>query len=124
MSSSAWTILTKRYGEDIHQPSDVVLADAANELFVENIVGMTEADYAEHPSAWLRHGFDNGPVFVVEASRKGDVFLFKYADQDDADPVAESAIHGVSQEQLLSLWRLLAQGDVEQIRRNYPSCGW
>src|SRR5262245_11972035 len=121
--SPAWVILTKRYGDDIRTPSDDHLAQAVDELFNENLKGISEDDYVEHPSAWLRYGFDEGPVFVVEANRYGTVTLSKYADQDDTDAVAEATFN-IERERLLPLWRWLSAGHIERIRAAYPRCGW
>lgn len=118
-----WVILHKRYGEDVRQPSDGELAQAVDELFDEHIEGMTEADYAEHPNAWLSYGFDDGPVFVVEASRNQTATLAKYADQDDIDPVVEATFN-MDWNTILSLWRWLAEGKIEEIRSAFPRCGW
>ena len=122
-NSTGWVILHKRYDEDVRQPSDGELAQAIDELFNEEIKRMTEADYAEHPSAWLRHGFDEGPMFVVEANRDGTATLSKYADQDEIDPMAE-ATFSIHRDAILSLWRWLAEGKIEQIKSAYPGCRW
>jgi hypothetical protein len=121
--STAWVVLHKRYGEDIRHPSDRELTQAVDELFDERIEGMTEADYLDHPNAWLRYGFDDGPEFVAEASRNQTATLAKYADQDDVDPVAEATFN-MDRNKIVSLWRLLAEGKIEEIRRAYPRCGW
>jgi hypothetical protein len=121
--SSGWTILHKRYGAEIRQPSHAELADAISELFDEHIIGMTEADYAEHPAASLRYGFDDGPMFLAEARRNKTVTLARYADQDDVDPVA-AATYNVDRSTLLFLWQQLAEGNLEQVRSAFPGCGW
>lgn len=122
-NSTGWVILTKRYGEDVRQPSGEDLAQAIDELFVEEGEGMTEADYADHPNAYLRYGFDEGPVFVAEANRNKSATLSKYADQDDIDAMVEATFN-MDRDTILSLWRRLALGRVEEIRSAYPRCGW
>jgi hypothetical protein len=105
-------------------PSDSHLALAADEIFNESIEGMTEADYAGHPTAWLRYGFDEGPMFVIEVSRDRTVTLSRYADQDDIDPSVEYQMTNMPQERLATLWNWLARGEMEKIRAEYPDCGW
>ena len=122
--SAGWTILSTRYGGDIRQPSNEQLAQAIDEVVTEAIHGMTEQDYAEHPNAWLRYGFDEGPVYVIDAYRGGTVICSQFADQDDVDPVSEHALKDVPREQLLSLWNRLADGDVTSIRAEHPDLGW
>jgi hypothetical protein len=85
---------------------------------------MTESDYAEHPNAWLRYGFDEGPVLVIDVYRKGTVIFSKYADQDDVEPLTEYTMQNVERESLLSLWKWLANGEIEKIRTKHPTCGW
>lgn len=121
---NGWAILTKRYGADIRQPSEADLGAAMDELLIENTPGMTEQSYAEHPNAWLRYGFDGGPVFVVEVSRRQSATFLKYADQDDADPLSQSTLAGVAPKKLLELWKWLAVGEIDRIKSEYPSCGW
>jgi len=121
--SSAWVILTRRYGEDVRQPSEDDLTQAVNELFNENYKAMTETDYAEHPNAWVRYGFDEGPMFVIEANRDKTVTLLKYADQDDVEAIAKYTVRDKSGENILSLWKLLAKGEIEEIRMAL-SCLW
>jgi hypothetical protein len=84
---------------------------------------MTEAGYAEHPNAWLRYGFDEGPMFVADAYRYKTVTLSKYADQDDIDAVTQATFN-IDRESLLALWRWLAAGEFERIRAAYPGSGW
>jgi hypothetical protein len=119
----AWVVLTRRYGGDFRQPSDKQLAQAVDELFTEDLPGMKESDYLEHPNAWLKYGFDDGPLFVADASRSKTVSLSKYADQDDDDPLTEVTFE-VDRNSLLMLWVWLAMGEIMRIREAYPSCGW
>ena len=118
-----WTVLHLRYGEDIRTPSENDLERAVDELFNEDLPGMLKFDYAEHPNAWLRFGWDEGPEFVVEASRYKTVTLLKYADQDDIDAMTEATFN-IDNERLLTLWRWLAAGEIDRIRAAYPRCGW
>ena|SRR5579885_1296580 len=118
-----WVVLTERYGEDIRHPSDRELAQAIDELFSEDSKGMTEGGCAEHPNACLRYGSDDGPVFVVEVNRNKAVTLAKYADQDDIDPLVEATFN-MDKGTILSLWRHLAKGEIEETRSAFPQCGW
>jgi hypothetical protein len=122
--SAAWVILTDRYGADKRQPSPEDLRRAIDELLNENIAGMTEADFAEHPNAWLRYGFDEGPMFVINAYRNGSVTFSQFPDQDDAEPLTEHTAQPVDRTSLLSLWTWLAEGDIAKIAAKHPCCGW
>ena len=85
---------------------------------------MSESDYAEHPNAWLTRGSDDGPMFVIDAYRTGDVILSKYADQDDAEPEQSVTIRSVSKEVVVELWASLSKGEFERIRAMCPDCKW
>jgi hypothetical protein len=122
--SETWTILTRRYGADVRHPSHTQLLAAVNELYDENIAGMEESDYAEHPNAFLRSGTDDGPMFVVDAYRSGTVILVKYADQDFGEPSHEVTLTNVRRETLLALWASLVSGDFGRILTECPLCRW
>jgi hypothetical protein len=121
---STWVYLYHRYGKESRFPSDGELAQAVAELFEENLDSMTEADYTAHPNAWLRYGFDEGPMLVVSANRDATVTLSKYADQDDSVPEIECTVKDLPREKLLLLWTWLARGELERIRAEHPGCGW
>lgn len=115
--SDPWVILTRRYGGDTRSPSAVHLAEAIAELYHETLPGMTEDDYAEHGAASLRCGSADGPMYVLEVSRLGDVRLEEWSDQDYAQELAPArTIREVPQEQALQLWGWLAQGQVDRVR--------
>jgi hypothetical protein len=123
-SAAAWVILTSRYGGDTRQPSEGDLAQAIDELLNENIAGTTEAAYAEHPNAWLRYGFSEGPVLLLEANRKRTVTFSKLSDQDAPDALTAYTVRNMERDAMLSLWKRLAKGEIEKIVADYPACGW
>ncbi len=111
-----WVILVRRYGGDIRDPSPEQLALAIHEIYVEDLPGMTEADYEEHGAATLRHGFDEGPVYDLCVSRGGTITLEEWADQDYETPLhPERQMRSVPPEMALNLWRLLAEGSLETV---------
>jgi hypothetical protein len=123
-NSTAWVILTSRYGGDKRQPSERDLARAIDELFDESPSGMREPDFAEHPNAWLRYGFDDGPLRVIDVYRTGVVIFSKYADADLEELQSENAVRGLDGDRALSLWKWLANGEIKKIVASYPECGW
>jgi hypothetical protein len=124
MNTADWAILTFRYGRDVRNPTPHDIAEAVAELSNENIPGMQEGDYAEHPNAWLRLGSDDGPVYVVDAYCNGQVILSKYADQDDIDAASEVTLTNVPKEKLLAMWTWLAENDLARFRTEWPECDW
>ena len=113
-----WAILTTRFGGDLRSPTPDQLRAAAFELENEALPRMTEADYAEHPSAWLRSGTDDGPTLVLEFDRHGRAKLEHWADSDFETQVEPPAI-GVAgtAERMVRLWTLLADGDLDSVKR-------
>lgn len=114
--ADAWIILTTLYGEDIDNPSPQQLRLALGELFDETISGLSEEDYDEHPNAWLRYGFDEGPMYVLDVYRRGGVIFSKYADQADSDALWEYRMDDVSQEKALVLWQHLIEGKLGELK--------
>jgi hypothetical protein len=112
-----WTILSSRYGGDIRDPTGDQLRHALAELYHENHPSMTEADYAEHPNAWLRYGFDDGPMYVLNVYRSRTVYFAQWSDPDyenELEPEAERI--NVSESEALHLWELLAVGKIDEVK--------
>lgn len=106
--------LITRFGSGNTAPLDADLAAAVHEVFVEEHPSLSEADYREHPNAWLSYGQpaeDKWTVHTVQVSRDGHALFYKLADQDDSDPEFEKSMI-VGEEQALALFRLLAAGNV------------
>ena len=106
--------LITRFGSGNTAPLDADLAAAVHEVFVGDHPSMSEADYREHPHAWLNYGQpaeDKWTVPTVPVSRYGRASFYKLADQDDAEPEFERSMI-VGEGQALALFRLLASGNV------------
>ena len=106
-----WVILTRRYGDDVCNPTAGQLADAVSELYHE-----TTPD-AEHGSVFLRYGSDDGPMFVLDVDRLHQVVFEEWADQDFEVELAPSRkIRDVSEIQACQLLGLLADGQIDLVR--------
>jgi hypothetical protein len=115
--SQSWVILTRRYGGDIRGPTAVRLAEAIAQLYHETLPGMTEGDYAEHGAAALRYGHDDGPMYVQEANRLGDVRFEEWADQDFEQELAPPrTMREVPEVEALRLFCWLADGQIHRVR--------
>jgi hypothetical protein len=116
-----WVILTSRYGGDIREPTVDQLRRVLAEVYHENAPSMTEGDYAEHPNAWLRYGFDDGPMYVLNVYRSRTVYFSQWADPDyesELGPEAERT--DVSESEACHLWELLAAGKIDEVKAS----GW
>lgn len=81
--SSPWCYLVSRYGDETGPlPTSDEIWAVVNELYSENLPGMTEGDYDEHGVASLRYGYDEGPMCVLEITRHGTARWEEWADQD------------------------------------------
>lgn len=110
--------LTGRFGGGTTDPSLEDLKEALREVYVEDHTSLVEADYEEHPNAWLEYGYENGDkwtVYTLDVCRSGTVIFSKFDDQDDLDPEFEKRMTGVSQERALELWRTLASSDIDSL---------
>ena len=78
---------------------------------------MTEGDYAEHGAAFLRYGYDDGPMYVVEVNRLREVRFEEWADQDfEQELVPSRTMQDVPEAHALQLWSWLAEGQIDQLR--------
>jgi hypothetical protein len=120
--SYPWTCLLSRYGNDISSPTTDDIRSVARELFNENLPGMTEADYNEHGAASLRYGFDEGPMYVLEVTRRGIARWEEWADQDyneEITPMRE--LSSMTEERAIELWRALSSGNIELVRHAFAT---
>jgi len=119
--SQAWCVLTGRYGHTTLSPTDARLIQAANDLY-----GASLADVSEQDSqvACLRFGWDEGPVFVIEATSAKKVALEKYADSYCERIVSKVLLPNVTEQELVELWQALAMGNIDWVKRARPECAW
>jgi hypothetical protein len=117
----AWVILTTRYGADIREPTSDHLRSALAEVFHEDHPTMTEDDYAEHPNAWLRYGFDDGPMYVLNVYRSRTVYFSQWADSDYENELEREAEKiNIAEREALSLCELLSAGKIDDVK----AWGW
>jgi hypothetical protein len=100
------TCLTKRYGDTILKPTMEDLAGALAELQLED---------PEHPDCWL----SDEDEWTVAAFASGLVVL------ENAETL-EGPWHmrAVSMEDVLGLWRLLDQGNLDELRNRPWQAGY
>jgi len=114
---TVWIVLTSRYGEDTREPTVDQLHRALSEVYHEIDSSMTDGDYAEHPNAWLRYGFDEGPMYVLNVYRSATVYFSQWADPDyeiELEPEVERV--KVSESEARQLWELLAAGKIDEVK--------
>src|SRR5262245_28202650 len=75
--SQPWFILTKRFGADVRNPSAETLRAALDE-----VVDPAHAKDIEHTSAFVRYGFDDGPMYVLTYDSSRCLSFEQWADQD------------------------------------------
>lgn len=115
--SNPWCYLLRRYGEEKKMPTCEEISAAVNELYEENLSGMTERDYEEHGAGSLRYGYDDGPMYVLEITRHGTARLEEWADQDyETELCAMREVKALSKEKAVLLWKQLAAGEIEAVR--------
>lgn len=120
--SNPWCYLQRRYGEETTMPTRDDISAAVKELYEEDLPGMTESDYEEHGAGSLRYGYDEGPMYVLEITRRGTARLEEWADQDyetELCPMREVA--ALPQEKAVQLWEHLAAGEIEAVRSHFQT---
>jgi hypothetical protein len=117
LMSEPWIVLTNRFGEDIENPSSAQLSEAVAELYHEAKPGTSEASNQEHGSAWVRYGFDDGPMFVLDLSRRRSMRLEEWADQDfDQELAPPRTLLDVAEPVAIQALEWLVMGDFDQLR--------
>lgn len=115
--NDSFLILSDRFGSDTRDPTESELEDALRSVYIEDHPQLSEADYKEHPGAFLRFGSDEGPMFVVYVYRRGEIVLEQWADTDfEAELVAPLYLHRVSLEDALRLWNLAKDRNISSLR--------
>ena len=77
---------------------------------------MTEDDYAAHPEASLRFGFDSGPMYVLSMNRRGNATFEVWRDQDyEVEAKPPRGLANLGHAKAVELWGLLASGNVLQL---------
>lgn len=109
-----WLIITTRFGSNIRDPSDDDLQSSLRDVYVEDDLSLTEADYAEHPNSWLKLGYQGGPLYVLDVYRKGTVRFQQWADTDYRKELAPPLkLEKVPFEKALALWGLLRDENIK-----------
>ena len=114
--------LTCRFGAHKSAPDLADLQRALAEVFCESVLGLPEADLAEHPSSWLTLGWDvqdGWTTLSVDIHRGGLAILTKLADQDDAHPEYEYRRNALDETGALQLWQLLATGAESELLAHF-----
>ena len=116
-AGQGWVYLTRRWGHEVSDPTAQEISSAVHEVFVEDDPQLLDGDYAEHPSAWMRYGFDDGPMFVINIGRNRSARFEHWADQDYRVQIgATLELKLADEEDATQLWVLLARGDIDAIR--------
>jgi hypothetical protein len=114
-----WNIFTTRNGKDIVDPSLDALADELSDL----LLATTTYD-PEHPNAWLRVGFGNGEVHVLDLYQEREARYAIYADQDDVAPFIEAGPLDCTWGEAVQLCMYLKCGSLLQLRSWFGlNCG-
>lgn len=120
--SNPWCYLLRRYGEEEDMPTHDEISTAVKELYEENSPGMTEGDYEEHGASSLRYGYDEGPMYILEITRRGTARWEEWADQDYETKLCPAKeVQALPQDKAVLLWKYLAAGDIEAVRSHFQT---
>jgi hypothetical protein len=93
------------------------VVEAVREIFHEDIPSMLEGDYDEHPNAFIRYGFDDGPLYVVNINRDGTICFTQWADPEfEHELEAPLTMSNVTEQDALRLLTMLTKGQIAQIK--------
>jgi hypothetical protein len=111
-----FVLLNTRWGDTIRSPVREDLERALREVFHEDLPNLGEDDYAEHPSAGLAVGFDEGEgsCTTIDVHRGGLAFLTEAA-EPDGDPTRQMRLDRLAEARALHLWQSLQAGRIAEV---------
>jgi hypothetical protein len=111
-----FVLLNTRWGDTIRAPVRQDLERALREIYHEDLPDLVETDYAEHPSAGLSVGFDEGEgvCTTVEVFRRGMAFLTEAAELQ-GDPTRQMRLEHLEEARALRLWLSLLAGRIAEV---------
>jgi hypothetical protein len=111
-----FVLLNTRWGDTIRTPSREDLERALREIFHEDLPNLEEEDYAEHPSAGLAVGFDEGEgtCTTLDVYRGGMAFLTEAA-EPEGDPTRQMRLDRLEESRALRLWQSLQAGRIAEV---------
>jgi hypothetical protein len=83
---------------------------------------LSEADYKEHPNAWLIYGHEDGELwteYTLDVYRDGTVNFTKYKDVDDDEPEFEYSVSNTKKDNAIELWKMICDGSVDDILKRF-----
>jgi hypothetical protein len=108
-----WFILTKRVGGEVRDPSRDVL-----EAAIAEVVDSRYAGDIEHADVFVRCGYDDGPMYVLNYHTSRRLTFEQWADPDFEDELAPAGyLFDVSHAEAVRLMHELRTGRLEHIRR-------
>lgn len=117
MNGESWIILTTRFGEDHINPDITDLKKAMEELLTLEDLGLSEQEKTEFNHIGLRFGYEEGPMYMLEVFCDQKVIFSQWADPDHQRELSPKRIIPVlPEEKILSLLRMLALGQVENLK--------
>lgn len=117
-------ILHTRFGDKKKNPTETELVEALDEIFNENLENLSEADYKEHPNAWLIYGHEDGESwteYTLDVYRGGTIRFTKYKDVDDDDPEFEYSISNAKKDNAIELWKMICDGSIDDTLKRFIS---
>jgi hypothetical protein len=108
----AWVELTGPDGHNVQAPTDAQLAAALSEIYEGDDV----APDGIAPSAVLRFGYDDGPMYQLEVGRGGTIRFEEWSDRDCEIALASPRLMSAGKEDALQLWKWMSLRQVAKIR--------
>ena len=108
-----WSVLTTRYGSDVNCPTAKQIVAAVGE-----VTDPAHTDDEEHVEVYLRHGYDNGPMYIVGYTTSGRMYFEQWNDQDFESEIAPRvSIAEVSPSEAIRTLQELSVGDIQLVKQ-------
>lgn len=109
--TQAWCTLTTIDGRVITAPTAAQLSGALAAVYSHG-----KNKQAEHASAALRFGYDDGLMYVAEAGSDGQLSFEEWSDRDCELALAPMRTMQASKKQALEVWEMMCRRQVSKIR--------
>ncbi|HTJ79259.1 MAG TPA: hypothetical protein VL357_09710 [Rariglobus sp.] len=113
MKTEPWIILTDRLGRDVRTPTESQIAEAIRDLRVHQ-------DDGEHGIVSLRRGLDDGPIWLIELSNRGNVTYSEYKDADFEELASKLVGESLGMLDIARRFYYLLRGDLFAL----SACQW
>ncbi|MBL8018683.1 MAG: hypothetical protein JNM27_03380 [Leptospirales bacterium] len=116
-------ILYNNWGHAFSNPTPAQLAEAIRQLLAPDGQIASNADYREHPEAWIEALDIRKRLWAVTASRNGYLHLTVYSDADMETELLAVSRENAAANEIASAWNALLEQNLTALLRIFNARG-